>query len=283
MESSMRGAEGRQGLVTRQAFLRIGGMVSLGTLAAACAPTAAPAPVAPAAPAAPATGAAAWEREWNEVVAAAEKEGKVAFTTNVGPGYRKWVDTFQAAYPKITVQHEALNIFPFVPKLVAERKAGIYDWDLLLTAPPVMHLQLKTHGALAPIRPLFVRPDVMDDKAWRGGFEAGFADAQKNLGFSFMERVLPIVVNTDLVKEGEIKTVQDLLNPKWKGKILWGDVRDGATFGQMTPVRLKFGDEAVKRLMVDQEPAFSRDIRQMMEFTIRGQYAPARPALEKFL
>ena len=136
-----------------------------------------------------------------------------------------------------------------------------------------MHLQLKPEGALAPIRPLFVRPDVTDDKVWRGGFEAGFADADKKLGFSFMERVLPIVVNTDLVKEGEIKTVQDLLDPKWKGKILWGDVRDGATFGQMTPVRLKHGDEVVKRLLVDQQPTFSRDIRQMMEFTIRGKFA----------
>ena len=271
MDDGTSGNDGGQRLVTRQEFLRIGGLMGLGTLAAACAPTAAPAP-APAAPA-PAAGAAAWEREWNELVAAAEKEGKVAFTTNVGPGYRKWVDTFQAAFPKITVQHEGLNIFPFLPKLLAERKADLYNWDLLLTAPPVMHLQLKPHGALAPIRPLFVRPDVLDDKAWRGGFEAGFADADKKLGFSFMERVLPIIVNTDLVKEGEIKTVQDLLNPKWKGKILWGDVRDGATFGQMTPVRLKHGDEVVKRLMVDQQPTFSRDIRQMMELTIRGQYA----------
>lgn len=57
--------------VNRRRFLRVGALAGAGVLAAACAPSATPAPVAQvAAPAGPATQAA-WELEWEKLVAAA--------------------------------------------------------------------------------------------------------------------------------------------------------------------------------------------------------------------
>jgi iron(III) transport system substrate-binding protein len=221
------------------------------------------------------------------LLAAAKKEGKVALTTQTGVGYRRWIEVFEKSFPDIEVQQKQVNIFTFVPQVVGERKAGIYEHDIMITAGPVSFGQLVPEGVMAPVRPLIFRPDVIGDQYWRNGYEFGWLDNQKQLAYAFMERVLMPAINTDLVKPGEIKTVQDLLDPKWKGKILWEDVRQGSTFGMMNATRLRLGDETVKKLIVDQEPAFSRDKRQLVEAAVRGRYAViggvTKPELQAFL
>ena len=76
-----------------------------------------------------------------------------------------------------------------------------------------------------------------------------------------------------MVKEDRSRSFTDLLNPKWKGKLLLPDVRTmGDAFWPMTSARLNLGDDIIKRLFVDQEPALSRDSRQIAEFMVRGRY-----------
>ncbi len=75
------------------------------------------------------------------------------------------------------------------------------------------------------------------------------------------------------MKEEQIKGLTDLLNPSWKGKLLLPDVRTmGDAFWPMTSARLNLGDDIIKKLFVDQEPALSRDTRQIAEFMVRGRY-----------
>jgi iron(III) transport system substrate-binding protein len=125
-----------------------------------------------------------------------------------------------------------------------------------------------------PVRPAIVLPEAMDDAAWDAGFERGFAlvkDRALCYGFAAV-RGAGITVNTDMVKE-EIKGLNDLLNPRWKGKLLLPDVRTmGDSFWSMTSARLNLGDDIIKKLFVDQEPALSRDTRQIAEFMVRGRY-----------
>jgi ABC-type Fe3+ transport system substrate-binding protein len=78
-----------------------------------------------------------------------------------------------------------------------------------------------------------------------------------------------------MVKD-EPKAFTDLLDPKWRGKLLLPDVRVmGDTFWPMTSARLNLGDDIIRRLFVDQEPALSRDTRQVAEFMVRGRYPMA--------
>ena len=75
------------------------------------------------------------------------------------------------------------------------------------------------------------------------------------------------------MKDEQIKGLTDLLNPKWKGKLLLPDVRTmGDAFWPMTSARLNLGDDIIKKLFVDQEPVLSRDTRQIAEFMVRGRY-----------
>ena len=68
--------------------------------------------------------------EWEQVVTAAKKEGKVAVNTFTGQGYARIFKLFSQAYPEIKLDHTNLESDAFAPRLVQERKAGIYTWDV---------------------------------------------------------------------------------------------------------------------------------------------------------
>ena len=98
------------------------------------------------------------------------------------------------------------------------------------------------------------------------------------------ERSESLWVNTDLVQDGEIKSVEDVLNPKWKGKITSSDPRaQGGGFNPATVMRLSYGDDIIKRLWKDQEVVLSRDERQLTESMVRGRYAIGVGAVYKVI
>jgi len=263
--------------ISRRNLLRSAGMAGA-AFAAACAPSAAPpAPSSPA-PASPGSSAAgaAWEQEWEKTLAAAKKEGRVDLGWIQGPygSVKPLVEDFAKAFPGITPE---LTVMPsgslMLPKILQEHKAGVYSFDLVNMAYD--HAKaLPVEGALQPLRPVIFRPDVLDDKAWKDGFEAGWLDPEKRYGYIYVQYVVTLLwVNSDLVKDGEIKTAQDLLDPKWRGKIIMEDPRSGRTFAMATALRLNLGDDFIKKLIVDQKPVFSRDTRLITEGMVRGQYA----------
>ena len=222
----------------------------------------------------PAHASAATSPEWDQTVAAAKKEGKVAINTFTGQGYARVLKLFAQAYPEIKVDHTNLEPVDFSPRIINERKAGVYTWDVA-TMPTSTALQvLRPAGVFDPIRPAIIAPDAKNDTSWRGGFEAGFLDKDKHLAYAFtLVRAAGIFVNVDRVKDGELKSVKDLLDPKWKGKIAISDPRViGSTFWPLTIARLKVGDDFMKQILVDQEPVLSRDRNQLTEFMVRGRY-----------
>src|SRR6266446_6242618 len=217
---------------------------------------------------------AATSPEWEGTVAAAKKEGKVAINTFTGQGYARVLKLFAQAYPEIKVDHTNLEPVEFSPRIINERKAGVYTWDVA-TMPTSTALQvLRPAGIFDPIRGAVIAPDARNDAHWRGGFEAGFLDRDRNLAYAFtLVRAPGVFVNVDQVKEGELKSMKDLLAPKWKGRIAISDPRTiGSTFWPLTAARLRLGDGIMKQILVDQEPVLSRDRNQLTEFMVRGRY-----------
>lgn len=263
--------------INRRAFLRVGGLSLAAGAAVACAPAAAPAPNGGGATA-PATGGGAkadWERQWDDVLAGAKKEGKLVLVTNSGAEYRKVADAFMAKFPEITVEQVGLVASQFVPRVLQERRASAYNFDVIMSSTTTPLINLRPEGAIDPVRPIIFRQDVLDDKAWAGGFEAGFLDNDKKWCYACcVSRNRVVWINTDQAQPGEVTKVQDLLNPKWKGRILSGDVRSyGGGAWPATVTRLGLGDDIIKRLWKDQEAVLGRDPRQMTELMVKGQYA----------
>jgi iron(III) transport system substrate-binding protein len=261
-------------LHSRRELLRLVGVAGAAALLAACSqPAVAPAPTSAAKPAA----AQPQDADWQKVVDDAKKEGHLLVATYAGSGYRKVMDAFEAAHPGITVDQTPFQSSSrdFFPRYFQERQAGLYQWDIMLVPATEPLVQAVPVGAIDPIRPLIVRPDVLDDKNWSDGFEGGFLDKGKQYDYAITRsRSQSLWIDTNQVKDGEIKSYKDLLDPKWKGKILAGDLRTkGSGFWAGTALRIKTGsDDIIRQLWKDQEALLSTDARQLTEQMVRGTY-----------
>ncbi|MFN0074260.1 MAG: ABC transporter substrate-binding protein [Chloroflexota bacterium] len=286
-------------VVSRRQLMRLAGLSGMAALAAACsqaspavptsappAPTAAPAakpttpaeaqPAAAPAQAAPSVPSAA-TADWNAVVEAAKKEGSLSVATYAGTAYRKVIDDFEAAYPGVKVEHTSFQSSSrdYVPRLLQERKAGLFAWDLALMPAPEMLRQVKPAGGLSPIRPLLVHPEVVNDSYWADGFESGFLDKDKQYNYAIVRSLSQSLwIDTNQIKDGEISGFRDLLDPKWKGKILAGDPRTkGSGFNLATTLRLRTKDDSIiKQLWFEQEAVLNTDARQLTEQVARGRF-----------
>ena len=222
---------------------------------------------------APFRGPAAQPADWPQTVAAAKKEGKVVVNTFPGDGYKRALKTFSQAYPDIKLEHTGLHSQDFAPRVIQERQASLFTWDVALIPTSTALQVLRPAGVWDPVRPAIVLPEVKD--GWEGGFERGFALVKdRALCYGFVAvRGGGVTINTDLVKEDQVRGLKDMLDLRWKGKLLLPDVRVmGDSFWPMTAARLNMGDDIIKKLFVDQEPVLSRDNRQVAEFMVRGRY-----------
>ena len=268
-------SKGNQSSVSRRGFIRVGSLAAGAAAAAACAPAAAPPAPAPSGQAAPAAapGRAAWEQQWDDLVAAAKKEKEVTVFTYPGTQYRVFMDNFEAAFPGITVQQTGGNASIIVPKVMQERQAGVYTPDILISSVGTPFNALKPAGGLDPVRPQLFRSDILDDKVWRDGFDAGFLDIEKRWMYApTFDKSVGVWINTDMVGPDEITSLKDLLNPKWKGKILSLDPRTVGVSWNVLDMKRSAGEEFVRKLYGEQGVVLVRELRQGTEFMVKGQY-----------
>lgn len=82
-----------------------------------------------------------------------------------------------------------------------------------------------------------------------------------------------LLINTELVKPGEIKGYRDLINPKWKGKVVINDPTMAGTGGKKMGVIGAYilGWDFVRELAKN-EPIILRDQRLMVEWIAKGKY-----------
>jgi len=119
---------------------------------------------------------------WDDTVKAAIAEGEV--DVHGGPGelfHHILTDGFRQAFPQIKVNFSGLSGRDAIPKIVRERAGGIYTVDVYVGGSSSLLQSLKPIGAFAPIRPAFILPEVLDDKAWYGGLDGGCTAGRKRL------------------------------------------------------------------------------------------------------
>ena len=225
-------------------------------------------------PAAPTAGQAAWEQEWERVVAAAKQEGRVSILGPTGPDARKaLVDSFERKYG-ITVEFLAIPPPDEASRVTTEFQAGRHSWDVLVRGTTPALPVFKPAGILVPLEPALILPEVKEAKNWRGG-RLPFSDKDKIvLAMTPYQRGI-LFVNSNLVKPEDLKSYRDLLDPKWKGKILLDDPRfpgpGNATFAFFY-LHKELGPDFI-RAFLKQEPAILRgDFRQELEWLGQGKY-----------
>lgn len=212
---------------------------------------------------------------WEKVLSEAEREGKVSVWGPPGDTYRTaLVEEFQKKYPKISVEWFGASGRDSTARVVRERQSGLFNWDLYIGGAGTPMRVLKPTGAFVPVRQEILLPEVLDDRNWHGGFDAGFADKEGKFIFGFDATAVEIVyVNWDYVPAEAIKSSRDIIDPKWAGKIVWEDPRQegsGLTAGLL--FQLFHGNEFLKKLFTEQKIVFTLDRRQLVEWNVRGRY-----------
>jgi len=145
---------------------------------------------------------------------------------------------------------------------------------------------VRKAGGLDPIRPALVVPELLSDATWVDGFDASFNDPDLKWGFAICRyREGQLWINTEVVKDGEITKFTDLLDPKWKGKIVGGDPRTkGSAYDPITAARLNLGrDDIVEQLYKGQEVTVGTDARQLTEFMVRGRFPIGLGAVDQVI
>lgn len=225
-----------------------------------------------------AQASANWKSDWEATQRAAEKEAKLVIYGPPGADQQKlYTEVFQQAFPRIKVNYTPGRISEIISRIMAEQRAGMRQADLVLGGTDILLGTLKDKGLLQPIRPALVLPEVLDPNAWFKG-KLWFADNEDK--FVALWRAVPYsaaCINTNLVKAGELKSFWDLLQPKWKGKIVSQDLRIGSARNQMYTVyyRKDLGPEYLKRLYGDMDVTISRNLPQIADWVASGKYAIA--------
>jgi iron(III) transport system substrate-binding protein len=146
-----------------------------------------------------------------QLVAAAQKEGKVVWysATDVQVA-EKLARAFEAKYPGIKVQVERSGAERIFQRINQEYGSKIYNADVVETSDAVHFVHFKKQGWLQPAVP----SDVA--KFWPREYrdpDGQFAAYRAHLSV--------IAYNTKLVpKDQAPKSLADLLDPKWSGKIV---------------------------------------------------------------
>jgi iron(III) transport system substrate-binding protein len=201
------------------------------------------------------------------VIDAARKEGKVVvYNGAVGtPALPKVNAAFEAKYG-IRVELLEARASELRERIRTEQAAGKVLGDVSHNGSTTTALQLaentfQPHGAL-PNAKKPAAPFAVDDHR-------------------VPIYVIPygILVNTDMVKPAdEPKTWKDLLNPKWKGKLLMDDMRalgGGAVFFMV--MTQKNGGKEFHEKLAEQQPHMNRELRGNYPRIARGEYPVYAP------
>ena len=218
--------------------------------------------------------AAAQAEDWNQVVAAAEKEGSL---TLLGPAiqpYRQAIEQFQKAYPKIRLEYTGVSSPEFEARIRNERRVNRYLWDLTIQGfSGSAFTQQLPEGWYDPIRPLITQPAVLADQNWLGGFAAGFLDKQQAYVYAFQAgKQNNVNIDRSKVPVGELGSLEELLDPKWKGKIAILDPRTRGSGHLITLLQTTLGTDKARQFLTQQQPVLASSNRQLQDWVAQGAY-----------
>jgi len=210
--------------------------------------------------------------EWNKLVDAAKSEGKVAVSLPASAELKKQIEAqFRKRYG-IEVETFTARGSSAVRRMVDEFKAGVRTFDLHIGGSSSIVSGMLDQGVLDPIEPWLALPEVKDPQQWWGGHI--WVDNAKRFIYSFQAYLSEVIwYNTELVKPNEIRSLDDFLNPKWKGKIGFLDPRTPGAGDSSWAFMWKVKGEDYLKKLVAQDLYLGRDQRVLADSLAKGRVA----------
>jgi iron(III) transport system substrate-binding protein len=218
----------------------------------------------------------AWQADWDKTVRAAEEEGAVTIymTQAFEPVFK---EAFQKKFPKIKANVVTGRGFQLGQRVMNERRGEKYIPDLCITGNITPLTVFHKAKILEPIKPLLLLPEVVNESVWYEG-KHHYNDPENRYIFIFegTPRSGELTFNTKLVNPVDIRSFWNLLDPKWKGKIV---TIDPLVAGPINSAQIFFykhpdlGPEFLKRLYGESNMTIVRADEQLMDWLSLGKFA----------
>jgi ABC-type Fe3+ transport system substrate-binding protein len=194
----------------------------------------------------------------------AKKEGEVTWYTTlivdqVAQGFEA---DFKKKYPDIKLNMVRLSSGPLVQRVLAESRAKNIHGDVIV-ANGIAALKNTGIGQAftTPYNAAYPKDYIDKDRTW----------------MAFYSLWEGIAWNTKTVPDAEApKTWEALLNPKWKGKMAWGESIQTGPVLLVTQLRKQWGEERTldyfKKLKEQDVRMMSGSIRAVLDQVIAGEF-----------
>ena len=180
--------------------------------------------------------------------------------------------TFNKDYPEIKMEITPGAGPDFWARVAKEREAGQYLWDIRLGGPVPTTYRLKDEGQLVPVKPLLLLPEVADDSKWIDP-KGMYLDKEKTYFPAYaIYDSRTVYYNKKFIKPSEAPKIESLTDPQWVGKISMADPRGGAALNMLSAILKVYGEDKLKKLMLEQKPVQTQDPRQQMTWLTSGRY-----------
>jgi ABC-type Fe3+ transport system substrate-binding protein len=210
------------------------------------------------------------QESWDSVVAAGKKEGSVVvYHAQLGAAH--WKDVVRAFESKygIKVQEYDARASELTERIRVEQTSKRYVADVEFHGKASIAQQQIETDFIAELG------NIPNSKNLRDDFPAD------KYSIPAWTQVVCMLSNTNLVKpEDEPKSWRDLLDPKWKGKMVWGSTAatsagPGFIGHMLTVMGEEQGEAFVRELAGQKITGVNAAARQVLDQVIAGEYAIA--------
>jgi ABC-type Fe3+ transport system substrate-binding protein len=211
--------------------------------------------------------------EWEKTLAAAKKEGLVVVGIPASSELRTAVgEKFRNKYG-ISVELLSARGPENVTRIVTEFNAGVRYYDILV-AGGATPLSMVAAGAADDFTSYMILPEVKDPKNWWGGHIWEDNVSTKKHIYAFLCYTSETWwYNSSQADASEIRSFDDLLNPKWKGRIGLLDPRNpGSGQNTWSFIWKTKGEEFLTKL-AQQDLLINQNLRQLADGLAKGKLA----------
>jgi len=210
--------------------------------------------------------------EWERIVEAAKKEGKVVASIPPSPELRKTMELAFTRRYGIAAEFVPARGGAIIQRMVSEAKTGKQYFDLHIGGTESIVTGLLPENILEPVEPFLLQPDVKDPKQWWGGHI--YIDNAKRFVYNFVAyQTVSLWSNPNEYKPAEFKSFDDLLSPKLYGRIGISDPRTPGSGSSMWSYMHYIKGEDYLRRFVAQKLFITRDLRLLAENLAKGRVA----------
>jgi iron(III) transport system substrate-binding protein len=215
-----------------------------------------------------------WKKEWERSLVEAKKEGRIVIGIPARAELRKQLEAIFK--PKFGIDMELLTARgpQNASRIAAEYKAGVKYFDAFIGGSGTFE-HLAESGMVDAFEANLILPEVKEPKNWWGGhiWEDNVKTNRYLYSFIADAGTGGFWYNTDVAKPAELRSLDDFLNSKWKGKIGLLDPRTPGSGQSIWSFLWDVKGEEYLKKLVQQDLFVSRDQRQLADALAKGKLA----------